>query len=308
MNWNQLQYVVTIAEEKNITKAARKLFISQPSLSLSIQSLERELNITLFERSHGTITLTYAGTLFYEWALSSLHSKNQLDIKLNDISNEKRNLIRLGISPHRSLVMLPSVLECFYQAFPNCEIQLIEKPTYILKNYIETNQIDFMIDVPHPDTINYQSDLLTREKIILAVPSCWSSQFPFFYGGKQDPEMDVSLSDLDSYPFIMLSADHILGNMSRKMCESASFYPNIRISCENIETAMSLVNRQLGISFVPEIFKKQPDKYPCVHYFSIKQFHHTRDICLVYPRNRYKHTQLSKLLQLFKEMVPSLYA
>ena len=53
MNWNQLQYVITIAEEKSITKAAQKLYISQPSLSLSIQALEKETGIPLFERNRG---------------------------------------------------------------------------------------------------------------------------------------------------------------------------------------------------------------------------------------------------------------
>ena len=67
MNWNQLQYVITIAEEKSITKAAQKLYISQPSLSLSIQALEKETGIPLFERNRGEMKLTYAGSLFYEW-------------------------------------------------------------------------------------------------------------------------------------------------------------------------------------------------------------------------------------------------
>nr|WP_300823946.1 LysR family transcriptional regulator [uncultured Schaedlerella sp.] len=64
MNWNQLQYVVTVADEKNITRAAKKLFISQPSLSLSIQSLEREIGTPLFQRIRGNLTLTYAERCF----------------------------------------------------------------------------------------------------------------------------------------------------------------------------------------------------------------------------------------------------
>lgn len=71
MNWNQLQYVITIAEEKSITKAAQKLYISQPSLSLSIQALEKETGTPLFERNRGEMKLTYAGALFYEWAVST---------------------------------------------------------------------------------------------------------------------------------------------------------------------------------------------------------------------------------------------
>lgn len=309
MNWNQLQYVITIAEEKNITKAARKLFISQPSLSLSIQSLEKETGVTLFERTHGEVTLTYAGTLFYEWAISILHSQKQLDLKLNDISQEKRSLIRIGISPHRSLIILPSVLERFYEDFPNCEIHIVEKPTYILKKLLENDEIDFMIDVPQPDTINYQSDILTKERIVLAVPSIFTSQPPFLglplsYYAEQDT---ISLSELTAYPFIMLSSDHILGSMSRKMCESAFFHPNIRLTCENVETALSLVSRQLGITFVPEIFAKQGKYIPDVRYYPIRQFHDTRQLCLIYPKNRYQHVQLTHLLSLFRDMVPKLY-
>lgn len=304
MNWNQLQYVITIAEEKSITKAAKKLFISQPSLSLSIQSLEKETGVTLFQRSHGEISLTYAGTLFYEWAVSTLHSQNQLTLKLNDISSQKRNLIRVGLSPHRSLIMLPEILEKFYSDFPNCEIQMIEKQTYILKKLLEDNQIDFMIDVPHPDTINYQSDILTNEKILLAVPVSYANQEPFSTLKKEEA---VSLSETTSYPFIMLSSEQSLGNMSRKMCEAASFCPDIRITCENVETALSLVNKQLGISFVPEIMAKEMKFCPNVRYYSIRQFHDTRQLCLIYPKNKYQHVQLTHLLTLFREIVPKLY-
>lgn len=303
MNWNQLQYVITIAQEKNITKAARKLFISQPSLSLSIQALEKETGVTLFERLHGEISLTYAGTLFYEWAVSTLHSRDQLNLKLNDISKERRSIIRIGMSPHRSLIILPQILNRFYAEVPNCEIHIIEKPTYILKKLLENNELDFMIDVMHPDTVNYQSELLADEKILLAVPSQFSKEAVFYCKEKEA----ISLSDTASYPFIMLSAEQILGSMSRRLCESASFYPDIKLVCENVETALSLVNQQLGITFVPEILAKQEKLYPDVRYYSIRQFYDSRQLCLIYHKNRYQHIHLIRLLELFREMVPKLY-
>ena len=64
MNWNQLQYVLTIVQEKNITKAAQKLYLSQPSLSMSLKNLEEELGVEIFERKKGVLELTYAGELF----------------------------------------------------------------------------------------------------------------------------------------------------------------------------------------------------------------------------------------------------
>ena len=163
MNWNQLQYVITIAEEKSITKAAQKLYISQPSLSLSIQALEKETGIPLFERNRGEMKLTYAGSLFYEWAISTLHSHTQLEWKLGDIVSGSRTLIRLGLSPHRSERLLAPVLERFYSMYENCDIQIIEQPTYILRQMLEEDKLDLILDISSPDTINYESELLVKE-------------------------------------------------------------------------------------------------------------------------------------------------
>ena len=68
MNWNQLQYVLTLAEEKSITRAAQKLYLTQPSLSLSLKSLEAELGTPLFTRGPEGLEPTYAGGLFCAWA------------------------------------------------------------------------------------------------------------------------------------------------------------------------------------------------------------------------------------------------
>ena len=303
MNWNQLQYVITVAEEKNITKAAKKLFISQPSLSLSIQSLERETGVALFERTNDGLCLTYAGSLFYEWAAHTLRSQNQLHSKLNDISNEKRHLIRIGLSAHRTRIMLPCILEQFYSEYPQCEIHIAEKPTYILKCLLEERQIDFMIDVPHPDNVNYKSELLTEERIVLAVPKSFCNDAVF----KNNGLASVSLSDLEAYPFIMLSPDQVLGSMSRKMCESASFSPDIRLICENVETALAMVSRRLGITFVPEILVKQQNLYTEVSYFAIRQFHEGRKLCLVYHQNSYQPAPLLRLIELFRENIARIY-
>lgn len=306
MNWNQLQYVITIAQEKNITRAARKLFISQPSLSLSIQSLEKETGVTLFERNHGEMVLTYAGKLFYEWAVSTLQSNHQLNIKLSDISEQKRQLIRIGISPHRSGIILPSVLEKFCLEFPSCEIHIFEKPTYLLKKLLENNEIDLLIDVAHPDNINFQSDLLIKEEIILAVPGNFAEKIiPNPADSEFLPELE--LKQLSSFPFIMLSEDHVLGNMSRKMCEAAAFHPDICLICSNIETALTLTSRQLGITFIPEIFARQNRFSSQIRYYSIRHFHDVRQICLVYRKKLYKHTQMSALIRLFQQITPDLY-
>lgn len=309
MNWNQLQYVITITEEKSITKAARKLFISQPSLSLSIQSLEKEIGTALFERRHGEIAPTYAGSLFYEWAVSTLHSQQQLTAKMDDIAKERRHLIRFGISPHRSILLLPEILKQFYHDFPDCELQIEESPTYQLKKMLDNNELDFMVDIPNPDTLNYRNDLLAEEKILLAVPCTYLEKHPEIAPVRHTLSgvKTIALTDLASCPFILLSTDHVIGKISRKICESTSFYPDIRLTCRNLDMAVSLVSSQLGATFVPEIYAGKHIYDPQVRYFFIKDYTETRQICLVYRKNLYQTVPLCSLIQLFRDMFPKLY-
>lgn len=307
MNWNQLQYVITIAEEKSITKAAQKLYISQPSLSLSIQALEKETGIPLFERNRGEMKLTYAGSLFYEWAISTLHSHPQLEWKLGDIVSGSRTLIRLGLSPHRSERLLAPVLERFYSMYENCDIQIIEQPTYILRQMLEEDKLDLILDISSPDTINYESELLVKESFVLAIPD---SLCPFSDPSQKEEDISatpqIHLPALSAIPFILLSEDHDLGKISRKICETAAFHPNIRCICTSSNTAFSLARRGMGIAFLPEIYARTTS-FPDIHFFTPDHFHDTRDICAVYRKNIYHHAQFQALLALLREIVPAIY-
>lgn len=302
MNWNQLHYILTVAEEQNITRAAEKLYISQPSLSLSIKSLEHELGTPLFERRQGTMTCTHAGELFCKWASSTLRSHQQLQIKLSDISKDRRHRIRLGISPHRSIILTPPILERFYELCPNCELYLAEHPTTILKEQLEQDKLDFIIDIPHSDTVNFQNDLLAEERILLAVPVCFSGYLP-----KSSRDTAITLEQLESLPFILLPEDQVLGRMTQTMFETAGIHPEIRIICNSQESALILAARQLGITFVPEIFANERRFTDRVCYYPIRDFQSFRQICLVYHKGRYHHRSWHLLRDLFREMAPVLY-
>ncbi len=325
MNLNQLDYIITVADEKNITRAARKLFISQPSLSLSIQSLEKELGTPLFERKNGELSLTYAGKLFYDWAQNTRQSRQQLSLKLSDIAHNVRHLIRIGISPHRCSILIPPVLEKFYATAPACDIEIVEEPTYVLKEMLEQGEIDFMLDIPHPDTNNYQSDILAEEHFLLALPKSFHLPAGITISEKNLPNLScehnaskkeyreasvlkhISLTALQNIPFITLTSEQSIGKIYRTLCATLAFQPNTIITCKNIETALSLVNRQLGATLIPEILAYQTPEFTQVEYYLVEQFDSTRQICLVYRKNQYQHANLKALLDIFREVVPTLY-
>lgn len=300
MNWNQLHYILTIAEEKNITRAAKKLYLSQPSLSLSLKLLEEELGITLFDRSGGSMELTYAGQLFCDWARQTLASFGSLKTKLDDIAADRRQLIRVGVSPHRGSVLLPAILPEFYARFPNCEVHVTELSSILLRKMMDDRELDLMIDIPNPDTVTYQSEFWLNEEILLAVPRSFLPRL--------HPEGDsIDLRTLADEPFLLLPAEQLLGNISRKAFEAVGIVPNVRLECSNCERAYSLAVQQLGITFVPQIFATRDQNPAALAYFKIQGVETTRQVCLVYPRNAYQSGPLRGLLELFRQRTPQLY-
>lgn len=319
MNWNQLQYIVTTAQEKSISKAAKKLFISQPSLTLSIQNLEKELGVTIFERTRGALALTYAGQLYYDWALNTLHSREQLDARIGDIKEQASHQIRLGISPHRSTILLPSILPDFYAQFPKSELRIEERPTYQLRSLMEEEKLDLIIDVPHPDTLNYQNILLAQEHLVLAVPDSFMKKLPEISPEANmitiDPskvtDKSVNLQSLSELPFFMMAEPQNLAAQSRRIYESAGFFPRTRLVCSNISTALDLVKSQLGVVLAPEIYSLPGHKQEGVRYFrmdpEMTEQIDVRQICLIYRKSLYLHAGLKALIDLFVARTPEIY-
>ena len=319
MNWNQLQYIVTTAQEKSISKAAKKLYISQPSLTLSIQNLEKELGVVLFERTRGALSLTYAGQLYYDWALNTLHSREQLGARIDDIKEQTSHQIRLGISPHRSTILLPAIVPDFYAQFPKSELRIEERPTYQLRALMEEEKLDLIIDVPQPDTLNYQNILLAQEHLVLAVPESFIKKLPEISPEAHmittDPSKVtnevVNLQCFGEMPFFMQTEPQNLAAQSRRIYESAGFFPRTRLVCNNISTALDLVKSQLGIVLAPEIYSLPGHAQEGVRYFrmdpQMTDQIDVRQICLVYRKSLYLHAGLKTLISLFVERTPGIY-
>lgn len=95
--------------------------------------------------------------------------------------------------------------------------------------------------------------------------------------------------------------------MARQICEASGFYPTVLLECTQIETALSLVSRQLGAAFVPDIFAVQNHRFPHIRYFEIQDFAESRQICLIYKKNSYQSRQAKFLIRLFADLVPGMY-
>ena len=133
MTSRELLYVKTIADEKSITGAARKLYVAQPSLSQALQKLEDQIGTPLFKRTTGGLTLTYAGERYYYMACQILKMYENFEIEVSDINNLKTGRIHFGITNHLGMLLLPQTMKRFQEICPFVEVQVAEDTTAILE-------------------------------------------------------------------------------------------------------------------------------------------------------------------------------
>ena len=124
MNLKSLRYIITIAEEQNLTKASKRLFVSQSTLSLFLRKLEEELGLSLFERSKNKLTITPAGRLYAETARELLHMEEKLYEKLN--LNKKSQTLNIGISSLMVMSVFSQTISEFTRQFPNFTVNVTE--------------------------------------------------------------------------------------------------------------------------------------------------------------------------------------
>ena len=165
MNVRQALYIRTIAEGKGGTAAAKKLHISQPSLSQMLRQIEEEAGTPLFERGTQVFHPTYAGERYLHAAEVILNTNEILENELREIRGEERGRLRLGISVQRSIQLLPKVLPEFTRLYPKVEFRLREAGSAHLEQMVQSGQVDLALASVEPASPRLEYRLIHRERI-----------------------------------------------------------------------------------------------------------------------------------------------
>ena len=156
MTQRELIYIKTVADEKSISQAAKKLFIAQPSLSQYIKRIEDSLGTPLFNRASTGLTLTYAGEKYYHMALQILKMYENFELEISDINNMKTGRIHIGITSHLGTVVLPGILPRFMEQYPSIEITVTEETSDRLEALLTAGKVDFIITHAPKESANPQ--------------------------------------------------------------------------------------------------------------------------------------------------------
>ena len=144
MEIRQFTYVSMVAECGSFTKAAARLFITQPALSNYINKLEEDLGVRLFDRSVTPVKLTYAGEQYLEYAKNGQILVEGLQRKMRDISQNQTGRLRLGFPSERIIYMLPLLLPVFQKEYPGVRIETVNGSGERLTEALMTGDVDFV--------------------------------------------------------------------------------------------------------------------------------------------------------------------
>ena len=231
MNLRQALYFKTIAEEGGITAAARKLYITQPSLSQMLRQMEEEAGVALFDRSRLPFRLTYAGERYLHAATVLLNTSEILDNELREIRGEERGRLRLGISMQRAAHILPRVLPDFVQAYPKVEIILHETGSARLEPLVREGIVDLALASTEPGGPGLDYQLIQRERVgILAGPgSALARRF--------SPGTPISLQEVRDGHFVALKSGHSVRVIQDLLFQEQGLHPRVFLETDSMEAA-----------------------------------------------------------------------
>ncbi|WP_339234220.1 LysR family transcriptional regulator [Oceanobacillus sp. FSL W7-1281] len=276
MDLTQLQYFIKVIEEKNFTRAAEQLHISQPSLSISIKKLEEHLQMSLIHRRKPSIQLTREGEIFYNQA-------KKIITQMNDMEKEMERL-RLEGPLELSISMIETAKNWFSEIIKKIKsdsstihIQISELLSLSeLQNALLNYEIHFAITNHFIDTQELESIFLYEENLVVLLPKNHPLQ----------SEASLTIENLQHLPFILCKEGYQTRIDIIKAFQDASIHPNIQFEIERFETAYHLVESSLGITIVPENYVNAPN-HPNVHIKKLESPMLKRNVYLVKNRSRY---------------------
>jgi DNA-binding transcriptional LysR family regulator len=169
MNEKHMQYVLTVLKEGSFTAAARKLYVSQPSLSQVIKAAESNLGTPIFDRFSDPLTLTPAGALYVDAARQITAISTNLTKRIEELGKEEFGMIRLGISVQRGMELLPYLYPDFRALYPHVELKLVELGSAAMERNVLEGVVDIALLTTSPRHEALVYDLIQEETLVLLV-------------------------------------------------------------------------------------------------------------------------------------------
>lgn len=283
MTDRQLKYLLTLADEGNLTAAARKLFISQPSLSNLLSHVEEQLGVKLFDRDAYPLKPTYAGECYLTTASKILGAQRDLEIQIDEILQSKKGRLIIGCGSRLLPIILPEILPPFMKNYPGIQIQLVENVLHQLVERLETGNLDLIISNRPVDNENFGHVSLYQEEAMLYTPKGFLEQ------RKIPTNVPINLPDLSGCSFVLMNTGSVF-EMNKTIFAEYGFSPVTILESSDWKTCVAIVSEGIACTILPTrqpISIEKSAQMNCYH-LSKRYFRDTS----IYYRTNYHHPQI----------------
>jgi len=290
----QLQYVLAVAEYKNFTLAADKSFVTQPTLSMQIQKLEKELNIEIFDRSQQPIKLTQIGQRIVEQAKIILKESN----KITHLITEEKGLLegefKIGVIP----TILPDLVPLFYKTFqntyPKAQLVFKEYQTHEIVGLLKEGTLDFGIAATPLNDDQIIEKPLYFEPFVAYIPE----NHPLH------SKKEIELSDLNPEEILLLKDGNCFRYNILNLCETDKINnQKLKLESGSLKTLVKLANEGFGYTILPKL---HADDIPEDYQKNIRNFKEpipTREVSLIFHQSNLRHTFETGLINIIQSVL-----
>lgn len=290
MTLNQIYYFQTVAKYENYRKAAEELYLSQPSLSRSIASLEAELGVLLFEKNGRGVHLTKAGNMFLEYAERIITECEIAKSKMMEMG-EDGGQIDIGYVYPLAGHYIPHNVRNFLNKEENKNVTFVffQNHTSAIAKKVQSGELDVGFGA-YMDRDDFEYFPILSDEMVLITPK----------GHELEGRETVSIREISKYPVIGYDRESGLGNFTRKLYKRLVLRVNIVVECPDEHSIASLVAEDFGIALVSRV-EEIDEKRVNIHRLNdIELVHRT---FMFWAKDRYQLPAVERFIQYMKQMV-----
>jgi len=255
------EYIYAVYQEKSFSRAAQRLYVSQPWLSATIKKAEQELGLPLFDRSTNPISLTEAGQYYIEKVEDITAIEEEMYEHFKQMRDVGRTELHIGSSMFFCTYVLPDLMKEFQLLYPQVTLTFTEGGNKTLLEKLLNGRLDFLLEAERPANSRIHSIPWASEEIVLAVPAGNPvnerlEQYRYSFGaflertqtGNRRPP--VPLEGFAQENFLLLKEGNDIHQRSLQLCKNAGFTPHVSLYLAQMMTAYYLVLEGQGITFL----------------------------------------------------------
>lgn len=297
MNLQQLEYIVAVDQYRHFVQAADKCCVTQPTLSMMIKKLEEELDVKIFDRTKQPIVPTGIGRQVIDHAKVILREAGRLQEMAKHHNGDLSGELRIGIIPTIAPYLLPAFIQGFISAYPNIRLHVSEMITERILSEVKRGNLDAGIVASLSDENSLQEISLYKERFYVYVTESTS-----LYDKKY-----ILPEDIDPNELWLLEEGHCFRTQIQKLCElskSSDVGNSFQYRSGSIETLIRLVEKNGGITLLPELAVHELSKAQQKNVRRFKEPEPAREVCLVTNREQMKSRLIDALRMSIMEQLP----